>query len=363
MQSGTGYARDKDKKKATGVSLSYNHVNIEKKTEPRNIAAALFTIDESVADVATESFIIPVRNADNVTVYYKPEKGKGVCTPDTVYDKTQDDKIINLSAPAATATPTNKGGLSNITIDTDKLVTNKTSADEKDGGFGQVLGNILSVIGTVIGVILSIVFRLLWLGIIIFVILLVANKKFRNNVHIKILSSKYGPSFEKLTVKVGAFIKMLTTTVSKAKGNADLNGKFIFISHASADWNMANNRIDKVVCALEERGVKCWMSENGIKAGENYAAVLSEAIRKCTMMIVFISPSSAASVDVGNEVSMASEYRKIVVPVQITDFDLFGKFPQWDYHLRQKQKTNLFSNDEQAVAELADHIAAIYNEQ
>ncbi len=338
MQSEAGYYRDTDKDKATGVSLSYNHINIEKKTEPRNMAMALFTIDSTVADVALDSFVIPVKNADYVTVYYCADKGKGVCTPTTVYDKTQDEKIVNLKAPSPT--PSSKTG--SLLDDAFDDAFDKTVTTSGKGTVGNTIGNVFSGFWSVVAFILGLLFRILLFAIVVLIILLVVNKKFRNNLHIKILASKYGPQFEKLTAKGGEAAKtvngLFNNTVKKAKGNAEFNEKFIFISHSSKDFSMPNNRIERVVCALEEKGVKCWMSETGIKPGQNYADVLSEAIRKCAMMIVFISPSSAASVDVGNEMSMATEYRKTVIPVQIADFDLFKEFPRWDYHLRQKQK-------------------------
>ncbi len=360
MQSATGFSRDADKKKAKGVSLSYNHINIEKKTEPRNVAAALFSIDKSVADVATEGFVIPVKNADSVSVYYKPDMGKGVCTTETTYDKTQDDKIVNLSAPSSES-DLDSGYYVSQNEKIAEALSGGAAAKETRGTFGSVMANIGSVVGRIFSAIIS----LLWFALLAFVAALVANKKLRGNVHSKILASKFGPKFEMLTEKVLALVKstmsLATNTVTRAKGNASLDEKFVFISHSSKDWQMPNNRIEKVVAALEARGVKCWMSETGIKPGENYATVLTNALKKCAMMIVFLSPSSAASIDVGNEMSMATQYRKTVIPVQIKEFDLFNDFEEWNYHLRQKQKMDLFSNDEKEVAKLADYIAEIYN--
>jgi len=140
-----------------------------------------------------------------------------------------------------------------------------------------------------------------------------------------------------------------------------MQGDYVFISKASADMGLPNNRVALVVKELEKRGIKCWLSETGIKAGDNYNAVLPLAIRSCKMFLLFISPMSVKSSDVVSEIGTAKEYKKPIVPVQIEQFDLFKMYSDWAYMLKQYQKTDLFSSKEEDVKAICDQIVEAYN--
>ena len=125
---------------------------------------------------------------------------------------------------------------------------------------------------------------------------------------------------------------------------------------------LPNNRISLVVRELESRGISCWLSETGIKAGEDYNVVLPRAIQSCTLFLLFVSPMSVKSSEIVTEIGTAKEYKKIIVPVQIEPFNLFEKFPNWAYMLKQYQKTDLFASKQEDIKALADQIEKLYNE-
>ena len=196
----------------------------------------------------------------------------------------------------------------------------------------------------------------------VFIVLLIVNRKFRCYVQLKIIATKYGPTYEKIIVKIKTNIKDISGAGVKIKGNPDLQGKYIFISKASADMISGTNRVSLVVSELEKRNIKCWTSETGIKPGQDYNVVLPEAIRKCALFLVFVSPMSVKSSEVISEISTAKEHKKNIIPIQIEPFDLFKDFPNWGYMLKQYQKTDLFNSKPEEIKTLADYIEQMLND-
>ncbi len=338
MATTSAYEAAKEKSKIKGVSLSYHHMNFSRSVTPRNIAMALFTLDKNVVDIATQGFVVPVKNAEEVTLYYKVEPGSGVCTKDASYDKSQDDKVVNLYAP------------------TPRPGTTKAPTSLLERLQGQEENTFWGTVKRIVGSVFTLIWGLLRLALFAFLIGLIFVKKFRSAMQIKVMDSRFGPTFEKAILWVKKTIRDMDTSTKAIRGNADLNQEFVFISHKSSDMLMPNNRIEQIIRMLEAKGIKCWLAEKSIQPGQNYAAVLPEAIRKCAMMVVFISPDAAMSQEVVTEVATAKENRKMIIPIQIADFDLFGKFPEWAYLLKQSQKTDLFSSKQEDMKNIANYI-------
>lgn len=341
-----------DKSKVKGVALSYNHVVADHKRENSSFAAALFTLDGTTINPQEETICIPVKNADEVTVYHRETKGVGVCSADTTYKASQDKEVVNVYAPEGEEVPDSIGKESEISESVGGVLNSGESPVKK----------VFSVIGLVIGTILKLVFTLLRFAILALIIGCIVSRKLRSYIQLKILGSKFGPMYEKLLVKIKKIFKDISNSGKKIKGNTDLNCKYIFISKASADMITPNNRIELLVCELEKRGIKCWLSEKGIKPGQNYNLILPEAIRKCALFLLFVSPMSVKSSEVVSEISTAKEYKKNIIPVQIEPFELFKNFPDWAYMLKQYQKTDLFQSKPEEISALADYIEQTFNE-
>ncbi len=334
------------KSEISGVALSYNHTLLT--TE--NSVFAMFTADGDAINPAGEDAYIRLINASEVELYQRSKKGAGVCSKDTKYETKQDSEIHNVYGPQKVA---------NVVFDTDATqeTTGGTTSEPKG-----IVGSILSVILGIIGFILGLLFTLLLFLIPVFVIALIASAKFRSYIQLKILNTKFGPFYEKTVIKIKKFFADVAGAGVKIRGNADLMGDYIFISKASADMGLPNNRISLVIRELESRGISCWLSENGIKAGEDYNVVLPKAIKSCTLFLLFVSPMSIKSSDVVSEIGTAKEYKKNIIPVQIEPFDLFKQFPNWAYMLKQYQKTDLFASKQEDIKALADQIEKLYNE-
>lgn len=346
------------KSKVKGVALSYNHIVADyyalglRSGDNGSFAAALYTLDGDAVNPQTETICIPVKNATDVTVYHRETKGAGVCSADTTYKTSQDKDIVNVYASEEEDT-----GIFATSKEESDLDAAWAYAQEESGvkkffmGVKMVIGNIFKVI-----------FGLLRILLVVGVIACIASSKVRSYLQLKILATKAGPLYEKLVVKIKTIIKDISNAGRKIKGTADLNGKYIFISKASADMIAPNNRIELVICELEKRGIQCWTSEKGIKPGQNYNLILPEAIRKCSLFLLFVSPMSVKSPEVVSEIGTAKEYKKDIIPVQIESFDLFKQFPDWSHMLKQYQKADLFRSKPEEIKALADYIEQAFNE-
>ncbi len=347
------------KSKVKGVALSYNHIVADyyavglRSGDNGSFAAALYTLDGDAVNPQTETICIPVKNATDVTVYHRESKGAGVCSANTTYKTSQDKDIVNVYA-------------SEEKEDTGIFATSKEQNDldaawayaQEESGVKKFFMGVKMVIGRIFRSVFSLLKILLVVGI----IACLASGKVRSYLQLKLLATKLGPLYEKLVVKIKTIIRDISNAGRKIKGTADLNGKYIFISKASADMIAPNNRIELVICELEKRGIQCWTSEKGIKPGQNYNLILPEAIRKCSLFLLFVSPMSVKSPEVVSEIGTAKEYKKDIIPVQIEAFDLFKQFPDWAYMLKQYQKTDLFRSKPEEIKALADYIEQTFNE-
>ena len=161
--------------------------------------------------------------------------------------------------------------------------------------------------------------------------------------------------------KIVDFISQFFVTRRKLKGNASLQGKFVFISHASVDLKKQASPVAALIAELEAMGVPCWTSENGIEGGEDYNEILPIAIKKCHMMLFFISPVSISSEEVESEIIAAKREKKKLIPIQIVDFDLFAS-DKWQHLLSQRQVTPLYTANPEDVKKLAEKIKKVYDD-
>lgn len=89
----------------------------------------------------------------------------------------------------------------------------------------------------------------------------------------------------------------------------------VFISYSSEESNIA-----KQVCEyLENRGVLCWIAPRDIKPGGNYATQIVHAIRNCSVLVLLASEHTNISAHVSNEVSLAFDSKKVIIPFKIED--------------------------------------------
>ncbi len=86
-----------------------------------------------------------------------------------------------------------------------------------------------------------------------------------------------------------------------------------FLSYARADDKPALRLAGDLIAA----GVKVWVDQYDIKPSEHWDRAVESAVHGCEGMIVVLSPRSAASPNVADEVSVALDAGKRVIPVLI----------------------------------------------
>ena len=89
----------------------------------------------------------------------------------------------------------------------------------------------------------------------------------------------------------------------------------VFISHARKDKSVADAICEK----LESAGVRCWIAERHILAGEDWTAATRNAIGSSRVMILLLSENANSAPHIQREIAHAFYTRRIIVPVRLTD--------------------------------------------
>lgn len=105
----------------------------------------------------------------------------------------------------------------------------------------------------------------------------------------------------------------------------------VFISYGSQNHDTAED-----LCAyLEEHGLRCWIAPRNIESGSNYAGAITRALRMSNTLLVICSQESSKSGHVKNEVTLAFNQNKRILPYCLNDnpFD-----DDLEYFLSSKQQ-------------------------
>jgi hypothetical protein len=88
-----------------------------------------------------------------------------------------------------------------------------------------------------------------------------------------------------------------------------------FISYSREDSEFAL----RLAGDLKAAGAAVWLDQLDIEPGQRWARAVQDALNDCPRMLVILSPSSANSTNVDDEVSFALEEQKTVIPVLYRD--------------------------------------------
>ncbi len=100
----------------------------------------------------------------------------------------------------------------------------------------------------------------------------------------------------------------------------------VFISFSSKDRQI----VDAVICSLEGKRIKCWVSYRDADPGEEYAASIVRAIKSCEVVLLIFSENSNNSKHVLNEINSAVNAGKAIIPFKLSEFELNESF---EYYL------------------------------
>ena len=93
------------------------------------------------------------------------------------------------------------------------------------------------------------------------------------------------------------------------------NGLDVFISYSTKNKNVA----DAVVANFEQHGIRCWYAPRDILPGQEWVSAIKEALHKAKIFVLIYTDESNASRQVMNEVALAFNANKTIVPFRLTE--------------------------------------------
>ncbi len=88
----------------------------------------------------------------------------------------------------------------------------------------------------------------------------------------------------------------------------------IFLSYSNRDGVLA----DALKQGLKERGIEIWKAPEDIKAGDNWADSIFQAIKRNKIFLLLWSENSMASDEVTKEITVATHAKRAVIPLRVT---------------------------------------------
>jgi len=119
----------------------------------------------------------------------------------------------------------------------------------------------------------------------------------------------------------------------------------IFLSYSSNDRPFALGFAKE----LQKQGVNVWIDQLGIKLGENWDNAIEEALDKSNTFLLLISPTSITSQNVQDEVSIAINSEKKLVPILIKKCDLPMRW-------QRRQYADLTQEPDKAIKDVLESI-------
>ena len=120
-----------------------------------------------------------------------------------------------------------------------------------------------------------------------------------------------------------------------------MGSELIFVSYSSKDRPFAI----KLTEELEKLGANIWIDQLGIELGENWDGAIEKALDDSNSFLLLISPTSVESPNVQDEVSIAIEENKKMIPVLIKPCELPMRW-------KRRQYADLTSDSEKALKEV-----------
>ena len=96
----------------------------------------------------------------------------------------------------------------------------------------------------------------------------------------------------------------------------------VFISYSSKEMEFAV----KVCEYLENNGIQCWIAPRNVIPGSNYATQIVSAIKSSEVLVLLASKNTNESAHVSNEVSLAFDSKKQIIPFKLQDFEFTDEY-------------------------------------
>src|SRR5579883_14381 len=96
----------------------------------------------------------------------------------------------------------------------------------------------------------------------------------------------------------------------------------IFISYSRQDSEQALHLVER----LRSHGLTIWLDQRNIAGAEHWGAEIVEGIHQCYTFLLLVSPASTSSDQVLKELTIASEKRKRILPVELLPTEIPTSF-------------------------------------
>lgn len=99
----------------------------------------------------------------------------------------------------------------------------------------------------------------------------------------------------------------------------------VFISYSRRDYVddlgnvLPDNMLSKIMELFSANGISYWFDEEGIYSGDEFASILTKAIRNSSLFLFVSSANSNQSKWTSNEISTALEFKKTIIPFRLDD--------------------------------------------
>ena len=123
----------------------------------------------------------------------------------------------------------------------------------------------------------------------------------------------------------------------------------VFISYCSEDIRDAV-RLQK---ELKKAGITCWVSNDSLLPGADYAKVIPKAIRACRIFILILSENAQKSEWVPRELDQAINDGKLILPFMVEKCDLDDQF---HFYLSKIQIYSAWKNRQEALQDIINVI-------
>ena len=114
---------------------------------------------------------------------------------------------------------------------------------------------------------------------------------------------------------------------NKENDDEGKDGKIdVFLSYSSLNKNVA----DAVVSEFEQHGIRCWYAPRDIIPGQEWVSAIHDAIKSCRLFVLIYTDSSNESKQVANEVALAFNSGKTLIPFKLSDAEMSSEL---EYYL------------------------------
>ncbi|MCR5828724.1 MAG: toll/interleukin-1 receptor domain-containing protein [Lachnospiraceae bacterium] len=122
----------------------------------------------------------------------------------------------------------------------------------------------------------------------------------------------------------------------------------VFVSYSSKDKNVA----DAIVADFEQHGIRCWYAPRDIMPGTSWVSAITDALRMVKVQVLIYTDESNTSRQVMNEVALAFNEGKTIVPFRLSETRMSDEF---EYYLSRVHWLDAITRN------LADNITQLRN--